>query len=101
MSLPRRTIRKYRQELKAGTHRRAGFVRCFAAWLLAVAFCGSSAVAQGPYAEQQDVINREYAIKAAYLYHFSTYIQWPDEMLPTKRTRLSSQCIATIPLDRR
>lgn len=28
------------------------------------------------------VINREYAIKATFLYHFSTYVQWPAEAAP-------------------
>lgn len=28
------------------------------------------------------VINREYAIKAAFLYHFSTYVEWPPEDFP-------------------
>lgn len=33
-------------------------------------------------AEQAAGINREYAIKAAFLYHFSTYVQWPSEQFP-------------------
>jgi YfiR/HmsC-like len=52
--------------------------------LLLVAMSGWSAFAQDRDAEQRAVINREYAIKAAFLYHFSTYIQWPDEMLPAE-----------------
>ncbi len=39
-------------------------------------------VAQAP--GQVSVINREYAIKAAFLYHFSSYITWPPEALPAK-----------------
>jgi len=49
-----------------------------------MAASGLPAIAQERYADQRDVINREYAIKATFLYHFSTYIQWPDEMLPAK-----------------
>jgi hypothetical protein len=30
------------------------------------------------------VVNREYSIKAAFLYHFSSYITWPAEALPAK-----------------
>jgi hypothetical protein len=28
------------------------------------------------------VISREYAIKAGFLYHFSTYVQWPRDVFP-------------------
>jgi len=62
--------------------RHVGFIGRFTVWLLLTAVSVSSAMAQD--AKQSDVINREYAIKAAFLYHFSTYIQWPPEMLPTE-----------------
>ncbi len=29
-----------------------------------------------------NVISREYAIKAGFLYHFSTYIKWPRDVFP-------------------
>lgn len=77
------TIRANRHELNSGIRRRAGFFRGLAVWLL-VALNGTSVIAQDRDAEQRAVINREYAIKAAFLYHFSTYIQWPPEMLPTE-----------------
>lgn len=47
--------------------------------LLAALDC-SSAAAQS--ASQIAVINREYAIKAGYLYHFSTYVKWPPKVFP-------------------
>lgn len=28
------------------------------------------------------MVNREYAIKAAFLYHFSTYVEWPADAFP-------------------
>ncbi|MEX2315628.1 MAG: YfiR family protein [Pirellulales bacterium] len=36
--------------------------------------------AQGPDAAA--LINREYAIKAAFVYHFLLYVEWPEEALP-------------------
>jgi len=33
------------------------------------------------HALQSIAVNREYAIKAAFLYHFLTYIDWPEESL--------------------
>ena len=36
-------------------------------------------------AEEAD-INREYPIKAAYLYNFSRYVQWPVDAFPTAET---------------
>jgi hypothetical protein len=57
--------------------RRMRAMRRAAVWLLVLVVGGSRAVAHGQ--EQGSVVNREYAIKAAFLYHFSTYIQWPRE----------------------
>jgi len=59
------------------TPRRAWSACWATAWLLVLTLCGSPAVAQSQ--DQRAVINREYAIKAAFLYHFSTYIQWPED----------------------
>lgn len=39
--------------------------------------------AKAQSASQSGVINREYPIKAAFLYHFSTYIQWPSDTFPS------------------
>jgi hypothetical protein len=47
--------------------------------LLAVLLPGWVAVAQVP--EQAAVINREYSIKAAFLYQFSHYVEWPPQAL--------------------
>jgi len=51
-----------------------------AAWLMAVA--SLSAVAQTPTSDT--VIDREYTIKAGFLYHFSTYIEWPADAFPAE-----------------
>ena len=45
------------------------------AWWL-TALLGTMAVGQVA------VVNREYAIKAGYLYHFSTYVKWPPTVFP-------------------
>jgi hypothetical protein len=34
--------------------------------------------------DQAAVINREYAIKAAFLYHFSSYVEWPANVFPAE-----------------
>lgn len=47
------------------------------AWALAQAWTGSLA------AETSGLIDREYEIKAAFLYHFSNYIDWPTAEFPT------------------
>lgn len=40
-------------------------------------------LAASPVAAQETVmVNREYAIKAAFLYHFSTYVEWPADVFP-------------------
>lgn len=49
-------------------------------YLSGVALLVHPAAAQSP--EQTAVVNREYAIKAAFLYHFSTYIEWPESARP-------------------
>ena len=49
---------------------------------LLLALAGTATVVQGQ--DQAGVINREYAIKAAFLYHFSTYVTWPTGALPDK-----------------
>jgi hypothetical protein len=38
--------------------------------------------AAGFAAEPIAVVNREYAIKAGFLYHFSTYVKWPPTVFP-------------------
>jgi hypothetical protein len=40
--------------------------------------------AAGQSTAPTSVVSREYAVKAAFLYHFSSYITWPAEALPTK-----------------
>ena len=55
---------------------------CAAAALLALIAPALRTVAQAP--GQTLVINREYSIKAAFLYHFSSYITWPPESLPAQ-----------------
>jgi hypothetical protein len=58
-------------------HRRTSAVsRAVCALLILAATC-CSLLAQTH--EQGTLINREYAIKAAFLYHFLTYIEWPQD----------------------
>ena len=50
--------------------------------LLLPAIVWAATLAAGPsclwaQSEEDAAINREYAIKAAYLYHFGAYVQWP------------------------
>jgi hypothetical protein len=42
-------------------------------------------------------VNREYTIKAAYLYNFSSYVQWPAEAFPTSDTPLVIGVLGTDP----
>jgi hypothetical protein len=52
------------------------------------------------FSEAQDegaVVNREYTIKAAYLYNFSSYVQWPVEAFPTNDTPLVIGVLGTDP----
>jgi hypothetical protein len=43
------------------------------------------------------VINREYAIKAAYLHNFSSYVQWPAGAFPTSDAPLVIGVLGTDP----
>jgi len=54
---------------------------CRVAGLLLVAFAGRATAQDAP---QGAVINREYTIKAAFLYHFSTYVTWPPSAAPAE-----------------
>jgi hypothetical protein len=49
--------------------------------LLLLAVVGVVAPISPAQALQGIAVNREYAIKGAFLYHFLTYIDWPDESL--------------------
>lgn len=56
------------------------------AWLYVQKFCGSLVVLlaiaccqpQRARGQTTSVIDREYALKAAYLYNFGTYVEWPE-----------------------
>ena len=52
-----------------------------------VAFCRRLRCPQTP-AQPPAVggVNREYAIKAAYLYNFGRYVTWPDKMFPNDQS---------------
>lgn len=41
--------------------------------------CALAATWAGSWVAAQDVMDREYAIKAAYLYQFSNYVEWPAQ----------------------
>jgi hypothetical protein len=45
--------------------------------LLLAMLCVAPASAQTHY--QQETLNREYAVKAAYLYNFLNYVEWPGD----------------------
>ena len=55
---------------------RCNIVRC-ALWALTF-LAAAAVVAQTPAAHGQ-VVDREYVLKAVYLYRFATYIRWPDK----------------------
>ena len=59
-------------------HRRGLVV--WASKILLAVFLGLSSIAPGVklYVQQVTTIDREYTIKAAFLYHFLTYIDWPE-----------------------
>jgi hypothetical protein len=57
-----------------------GRVRALAALAVLVLCIMPAAFAQT--VEQTAVINREYAIKAGFLYHFLTYVEWPAGSMP-------------------
>lgn len=66
-------------ELPSGgaTYGLSGGPRCLAATLLLV-LIGASWLAGAALSQATAVIDREYAIKAAFLYQFSNYIDWPE-----------------------
>jgi hypothetical protein len=59
------------------------FALAFAASLTVVLAVGASTDAQT--VEQTAVINREYSIKAGFLYHFLNYVEWPAKTMPGER----------------
>ena len=61
---------------------RSGPLRALTATLLLALF-GHGAAAQTP--DQAVTINREYSIKAAFLYHFATYVEWPPQAFPAEK----------------
>jgi hypothetical protein len=54
--------------------------RCW--FLLATAFASAFVVPSACAQDVPDVIDREYEIKAAYLYNFGLYVEWPKEWAP-------------------
>jgi hypothetical protein len=66
--------------------------------LLMWAFSGEASTepAQGQSEESAEV-NREYTIKAAYLYQFGRYVQWPSHAFPDSRTPLVIGVLGTDP----
>jgi hypothetical protein len=62
--------------MSATCHKR-GYINRIAV-LLAVVVLGLSFFTATVQAQQVTTIDREYTIKAAFLYHFLTYIDWPE-----------------------
>jgi YfiR/HmsC-like len=58
-----------------------GFRRLLQGVLVLLMCFGIVAPLSPVQAQQSIAVNREYAIKAAFLYHFLTYIDWPEESL--------------------
>jgi YfiR/HmsC-like len=69
-SAPSTNMHQARLAIRAGT-------RCLLALGLWLGAAGCPGLAVGQ--EVVGVIDREYAIKAAFLYHFSNYVEWPAE----------------------
>lgn len=65
---------------------------CWLAWTWLLAFCGLLASGQAidgqPYSAGDEEANREYAIKAAYIYNFGRYVQWPPDAFEGPQTPL-------------
>jgi hypothetical protein len=51
-------------------------------WRVLSSLLVTASWAAGFAAEPIAVVNREYAIKAGFLYHFSTYVKWPPTVFP-------------------
>jgi hypothetical protein len=62
---------------QSSTSHRRGYANPLTA-ILAVAILGLSFLTATVQAQQVTTIDREYTIKAAFLYHFLTYIDWPE-----------------------
>jgi hypothetical protein len=65
-----------------------------------LALCAVVALTTAPLAAQAPtgaVINREYAIKAAFLYQFLNYVEWPDETFADKTSPFVIGVVGTNP----
>ena len=62
--------------------------------LWAICFGNGAVVAQTPTGA---VINREYAIKAAFLYQFLNYVDWPADSFAEDARHSLSACTTQIP----
>src|SRR5262249_34521981 len=57
--------------------------------VLALLLCGLPAAAAGPgavTADQKDEPNAEYNLKAAFLYNFTKFVEWPADAFPDARS---------------
>ena len=67
---------------------RAGFVKkIFPAGLLAVSLL-FLLLTGGPGLQAQTASSKEYQVKAAFLYNFSQFVEWPPEAFPQSQTPL-------------
>jgi hypothetical protein len=48
---------------------------------------------------QEDVVSREYPLKALFLYNFGSYIEWPEGTFADKQTPFVIGVLGTAPLD--
>jgi hypothetical protein len=70
--------KSFSRALGSQSRKRSSVVRVTKFLLATILGLGSFASGIDLYAQQVTTIDREYTIKAAFLYHFLTYIDWPE-----------------------
>src|SRR3989304_5685533 len=77
MSTASNHIRRSTRRLPAAAIAQRAGGQCIGGFAAVVVALVTAWSAFAQEATQVEVIDREYAIKAAFLYHFSTYVEWP------------------------
>ena len=70
---------RFKSVKRNSTMRRSVSVRTFVFFVLVLTVLGATG---GPVARAQSSFDREYLIKAAFLYNFLKFVEWPEEALP-------------------
>jgi YfiR/HmsC-like len=71
-------------------------------WVGLVACCLACAAARPASAQQaadDAVINREYPLKALFLYNFGGYVEWPSESFPTSQAPFAIGVLGSAPIE--